>query len=138
MARRHRKKSRKYLGSRSWGAGNIKNRRGKGSRGGKGYAGSHKHRWTYMVKYEPEHFGRRGFTPPKRKELKEISLEEINRLIERGKFSKDSAGRFLVKLDGYKVLGNGKLSYPAFINASAFSKSAVGKIKSFGGDAGVI
>jgi large subunit ribosomal protein L15 len=138
MVRRHKKRSRKYLGSRSWGAGNIKNRRGKGSRGGKGYAGSHKHRWTYMVKYEPEHFGRAGFTPPVRKKLKEINLHEINKMILKGKFNKEQSGKFLVELKGYKVLGGGKLEFPAIVKASAFSKSAAGKIKSFGGDAGVI
>ncbi|MEM3555357.1 MAG: uL15m family ribosomal protein [Candidatus Micrarchaeia archaeon] len=138
MVRRHKKRSRKYLGSRSWGAGNIKNRRGKGSRGGKGYAGSHKHRWTYMVKYEPEHFGRSGFIPPRRRKLREINLHEINKMILNGKFGKEQSGRFIVELKGYKVLGAGKLDFPAIVKASAFSKSAAGKIKSFGGDAGVV
>ena len=137
MARRHRKRSRRYLGSRSCGAGNIKNRRGKGSKGGKGYAGSHKHKWTYIVKYEPEHFGRSGFTPPVRADTKGINLWEINKMIQRGEFKKDESGKFSVELRGYKVLGGGSLDSPAFIKASAFSKCAVGKIKSFGGDAKV-
>jgi large subunit ribosomal protein L15 len=135
MARRHRKKSKKYLGSRSWGAGNIKNRRNKGSKGGKGYAGSHKHKWSYMVKYEPDHFGKNGFVPPRRERLKEINLWGINKMIQGGKFSKDGSGKFVVELKGYKILGSGKLDFPAFIKASAFSKCAAGKIQSFGGDA---
>jgi large subunit ribosomal protein L15 len=138
MARRHRKRSRKkYLGSRSCGAGNIKNRRGKGSKGGKGYAGSHKHKWTYIVKYEPEHFGKSGFVPPRREGKKEINLWEINKMIGRGDFKKDESGKFAVELKGYKVLGAGKLDFPAFVKASTFSKCAASKIKSFGGDAKV-
>lgn len=136
MARRHRKRSRRYLGSRSCGAGNIKHRRGKGSRGGVGYAGSKKHKWTYIVKYEPDHFGRNGFVPPKRSRLKEINLWEINKMIQDGKVKEDG-GRFTAELSGYKVLGGGKLDFPVFVKASAFSKCAVGKIKSFGGDAKV-
>lgn len=136
MVRRHRKKSRRYLGSRSCGAGNIKHRRGKGSRGGVGYGGA-KHKWTYIVKYEPDHFGRHGFVPPRSCRLKEINLWEINKIIEGGKLEKDNSGRFVVELSGYKVLGSGKLSSPAFIKATSFSKSAVDKIKGFGGDAKV-
>jgi large subunit ribosomal protein L15 len=136
MVRRHRKKSRRYLGSRSCGAGNIKHRRGKGSRGGVGYGGA-KNKWTYIVKYEPDHFGRHGFVPPQSDRLKEINLWEINKIIEGGKLEKDNSGRFVVELSGYKVLGSGKLDSPAFIKATSFSKSAVDKIKGFGGDAKV-
>ncbi|NYZ79558.1 uL15 family ribosomal protein [Candidatus Micrarchaeota archaeon] len=136
MVRRHRKKSRRYLGSRSCGAGNIKHRRGKGSRGGVGYGGT-KNKWTYLVKYEPDHFGRHGFVPPRSDRLKEINLWEINKMIEGGKLEKDGSGRFVVELSGYKVLGSGRLSSPVFVKATSFSKSAVDKIKSFGGDAKV-
>ncbi len=136
MVRRHRKKSRRYLGSRSCGAGNIKHRRGKGSRGGVGYGGT-KHKWTYLVKYEPDHFGRHGFVPPRSGRLKEINLWEINIMIESGKLEKDSSGRFIIELKGCKVLGSGRLSSPVFVKAASFSKSAVDKIKSFGGDAKV-
>jgi large subunit ribosomal protein L15 len=137
MVRRHRKRSRKkYLGSRSCGAGNIKHRRGKGSRGGVGYGGG-KNKWTYIVKYEPDHFGRHGFVPPKSYRLKEINLWEINNMLESGKLKKDSSGRFIVELKGYKVLGSGRLSSPVSVKATSFSKSAVDKIKSFGGDAKV-
>jgi large subunit ribosomal protein L15 len=137
MVRRHRKRSRKkYLGSRSCGAGNIKHRRGKGSRGGVGYGGT-KNKRTYLVKYEPDHFGRHGFVPPRSTRLKEINLWEINKMIEGGKLEKDSSGKFIVELKGYKVLGSGSLSSPVFIKAACFSKSAVDKIKGFGGDAKV-
>ena len=134
MAKRYRKASRKYLGSRSWGAGNIKKRRGKGSKGGKGYA-NRKNKWTYIVKYEPEHFGRFGFVPPTAKKIKTINLWNINKLIASGKIEKGSDGKFLVDLKGYKVLGGGKLEFPVFIKANSFSKNAVQKIKDVEGEA---
>jgi len=127
--------SRKYLGSRRWGAGNIKNRRGKGSKGGKGYAGSHKHKWTYMVKYEPDHFGRFGFVSPTTKIIRTINLWDINKLIIDGKIEKSADGKFTANFKGCKILGGGKLNFPATIQADSFSKSAVQKIKDAGGEA---
>ncbi len=134
MVRRHKEKNRKYLGTRHCGGGNIKNRRGKGNKGGKGYAGSHKHKWTYMVKYEPEHFGRRGFASLRGPSGKVINLGDITRMIKDGKLGK-SGDRFNVDLSGYKVLGSGALEFPVSIKARAFSKSAEEKIKEAGGEA---
>lgn len=134
MAKRYKKASRKYLGSRSWGAGNIKNRRGKGSKGGKGYA-NRKNKWTYIVKYEPDHFGRSGFVSPTTKRIKTINLWNINNLIVAGKIEKGSDGKFLADLKGYKVLGGGKLDFPVLVKANSFSKNAVQKIKDVGGEA---
>ena len=53
MARRFEsRKKKKYAGNRTFGAGNKKNRRGKGSRGGVGRGGYHKHRWFHTIKTE--------------------------------------------------------------------------------------
>ena len=69
-----RKRTKKYRGSRTHGRGK-KAGRGAGLKGGKGNAGLHKHRFTYMIKYMPNHFGRRGFVPPgKRREERVIML----------------------------------------------------------------
>ncbi|MEW6328948.1 MAG: uL15m family ribosomal protein [Candidatus Micrarchaeota archaeon] len=134
MVRRHKKKSRKYLASRHWGGGNTKNRRGKGNKGGKGYAGSHKHKWTYMVKYEPEHFGRRGFASLRGPSGKVINLGDITQMIKDGKLGK-SGDRFNVEVSEYKVLGGGALEFPVSIKARAFSAGAEEKIKEAGGEA---
>jgi len=133
MARRHRKRSRKYLGSRRWGGGNIKSRRGKGSKGGKGYAGSHKHKWSYIVKYEPGHFGIGGFHPPRRQRLPAINLRAIANLAEKGALQKRD-GRLFFEFQG-KVLGSGRLSMPVSVKARSFSKSAEEKIRAVGGEA---
>lgn len=136
MARRIRKRSRhKYLGTRRWGGGNIKHRRGKGSKGGKGFGGSHKHKRIYMIVHHPDHFGRESMASLKKEEQKVMNVWEINKLVLDGKVAKGGDGRYLVELADFKVLGAGKIEIPVAVHAGAFSKSAVEKIKGAGGDA---
>jgi large subunit ribosomal protein L15 len=125
--KRKEKRSRKYLGSRTWGAGNTKNRRGKGCRGGKGMAGSFKHRYTLITAIGKEKIKKlkKGFVS-KSKKLKFLNLFEVEKL------AKESNE---ISLKGYKVLGNGELKKPLTIYASAFSKGALEKIKKAGGKA---
>jgi large subunit ribosomal protein L15 len=134
MVRRHERKFKKYLGSRTWGAGNTKKRRGGGCKGGKGYSGSHKHKWLHIIKYEPEHFGKRGFTSLKQKRKrteKVINVGDIELMIKDGKLEKvDNFYNF--EFDG-KILGRGELSFPVRIKALSFSKSAKEKIERAGG-----
>src|SRR5438445_10928728 len=54
-------RTRKLRGSRTHGRGK-KHGRGAGGRGGTGNAGLHKHKRKWMIKYDPDHFGRHGFT----------------------------------------------------------------------------
>jgi large subunit ribosomal protein L15 len=123
------KKSRKYFGSRSWGAGNIKNRRGAGDRGGVG-KGGRKHKMTYLVVYEKESLTHKGFAPWRRKELMEIDLDAVSKRAEKSEEQKPT-----IELRGYKVLGDGKVTKPFIIKASGFSKNAEKKIKEAGGEA---
>ncbi|MGB9703151.1 MAG: uL15m family ribosomal protein [Candidatus Micrarchaeia archaeon] len=127
--KRKEKRSRKYLGSRTWGAGNTKNRRGKGCRGGKGMAGSFKHRYTLITAIGKEKIKKlkKGFVSKKEK-LKEINLFEIEKIV--NKTNKNE-----LFLRGYKVLGEGVLKKPITIYASAFSKGALEKIEKAGGKA---
>ena len=127
MTERNKKKSRKFLGSRSWGVGNIKNNRGKGSRGGVGKGGI-KHKWSYNVVYARETLGSTGFKPWKPKRLEEIDLSGISKEIPSGE-------KPTIEKRGFKVLSSGILIKPAIIRASAFSKKAEEKIKSAGGEA---
>jgi len=136
MARRIRKRSRhKYHGTRRWGGGNIKHRRGKGSKGGKGFGGSHKQKWTWILRYHPDHFGREPMASLKKERQKVINLWEINRLVLDGKLKKGGDGKYLAELPDFKVLGTGKVEFPVFVQAGSFSKIAVDKIKGAGGDA---
>lgn len=129
MVLRNKKRSRKFLGSRSWGVGNIKNARGSGSRGGTG-RGSRKSKFTRTVKYEKWRIKKVGFTPWRKSKLVAISLDAVSRRVEQSGTEKPT-----LELDGYKVLSNGALTRPAVIKATGFSKKAMDKIKASGGEA---
>jgi len=138
---RKRKKITKMRGSRTVGGGSSKKRRGAGHRGGRGQAGGHKHHWTWIVKYDPEHFGKRGFKRPKKliKDQKAINLGEIQeklpKLIEEGiaKKEKNITILDLTSIGCEKVLSQGKVTEPLHIKAREFSAKAEEKIKEAGG-----
>jgi large subunit ribosomal protein L15 len=127
MVIRNKKHNRKYFGTRRWGAGNIKNRRGAGDRGGVGNAGARKHNFTSMTAKSPWLIRRKGFTKWNPKTLLEANLRQISSMKE------DGSGYIVLK--GYKVLSNGSLERPAKIKATKFSKKAVEKIERAGGQA---
>lgn len=129
MVVRKERTNRKYLGTRRWGHGNIKNARGKGDRGGVGNAGRRKHKWTYMTAKTPELIKKVGFAQWKKVKMKEITLRSIDLML-----AKDGEKKVL-EFRNYKVLSNGSLSKPVTIKASGFSASAMEKIKNAGGEA---
>jgi large subunit ribosomal protein L15 len=128
MVVRREKKHRKFRGRRTY-HGSHKKARGGGSRGGRGKAGLHKHKWSYVVKYEPEHFGKKGFTPLRKKEVKSISLKKLDEIAREKNLEKVN----VLELGYEKVLGEGKLSKPLTIEAKFFSKQALKKIEEAGG-----
>lgn len=135
MVVRRRKKHKRFRGRRTY-HGSHKKWRGGGSRGGRGKAGMHKHKWSYTVKYEPDHFGKRGFVPPKRRKPKAINLSELWKIVEenREKFEKKGELRVnLLELGYEKLLGRGHVKEPITIEAKYFSKKAVEKIENVGG-----
>ena len=125
MVLRRKIRSRKFLGARRWGAGNIKNRRGSGSRGGVGRAGK-KHKFTRIVKYEKERLRKKGFSPYMKTRLDVMNLDDVSRAARDGNE---------IELGGYKVLSGGSLARPISVKASGFSKKAMDKIKQAGGQA---
>lgn len=141
MKRKRSRRSR-LRGRKTCGYGSRKKHRGKGSRGGKGMAGTGKradHRKTWVLKYKPDYFGKRGFKPPKKIEkekVKIINVDEIEKqlgiFLSRGIAKKTPAGIEL-NLQGYKVLGAGDVHNKFIIKAKAFSKQAKDKIEKAGG-----
>lgn len=133
MAKRKSGQKKKYLGKRSFGRGNTKNRRGSGNRGGRGKAGISKHKWTWAAKNNKEYFGNLGFSRPvKKKEVPVIHVYELNQKAARNEL-KETGGKFSFEFRG-KVLGTGKLSFPISVKASKWSKKAEEKIKAAGGE----
>jgi large subunit ribosomal protein L15 len=129
MIKKRSKKSR-IRGRRSCGYGFRKKHRGKGSKAGKGMAGTGKmagQRKLMVLKYMPNYLGKKGFKSRKKK-LKTINLEEINKRIESGKEKE-------LNLKNFKVLGKGKITKQLVIHAKKFSKKAKEKIEAAGGKA---
>jgi large subunit ribosomal protein L15 len=141
MVIRRKKKFRKFRGQRSYGYGSHKKHRGGGSRGGRGMAGLHKHKWSYTVKYLPEHFGKFGFKRPVKavKEVRAINLKYLDQLADKlikEKIAEKEDDKIKIdvsKLGYEKVLGSGKLTQPLIIEAKFFSKQAIKKIEEIGG-----
>ena len=134
------RKTRKKRGSRTCGYGRVGQHRRSGTKGER-RAGRHKHLWSYVIKYEPDYFGKRGFTSPRslKRKVNPINLSQHEELIEKLSAEEkieEKNGKLFVDLEklGYtKLLGMGKISKPVIIKVPAFSTSAAEKIKAVGG-----
>jgi len=135
------RKIRKKRGSRTCGYGRVGQHRKSGTKGER-KAGRHKHLWSYVLRYEPDYFGKRGFTSPKSLQKVEnpINVGQLDELIDKlsleGKLEKKD-GKIFVDLEkfGYtKLLGMGRVSKPIIVKVPAFSASAAEKIRAVGGE----
>jgi large subunit ribosomal protein L15 len=137
------RKINKMRGSRTIGGGCSKKRRGAGHRGGRGKAGGHKHMWTWVVKFDPNRYGKHGFKRPQKtiNKFKTVNLDYLDdnaeKLVEKELAQKEGEKIVIdVTQLGYdKVLGKGKVTRALTIKAPLFSASAIAKIEENGGKA---
>ncbi len=122
-----RKKVVKQRGHRTHGYGSPKKHRGKGSRGGKGWAGSEGHRMTHILKYARDRIGKHGFTAKTTKTLKTINLNQVAKLV--GKEKKID----LTAMGYDKLLGAGEIKAALEIKIDYFSAGAKEKVEAAGG-----
>jgi large subunit ribosomal protein L15 len=124
------RKTRKMRGSRTHGYGRIGQHRDAGSKGQR-KVGRHKHLWSYVTTYEPDYFGKKGFTSPQSLKRKEntINIKQLNELT----VEKDTAQVNLTSLGYTKLLGTGKITKPLTVTVPTCSKTAAEKIKKAGG-----
>lgn len=146
MVVRRRKKSRSMRGIRTHGYGSIGQHRKSGSRGGKGAAGMHKHKWSWIVKYFPDWYGKRGFTHPVKvsEEYRIINVGELGELVEylesRGQIQKegDLYVLDLSSLGFNKLLGRGEVDLRLKVIVHKATKEAVKKVARAGGEVTVL
>jgi len=103
--------------------------RGAGLRGGKGNAGLNKHKFTYMLKYMPDHFGRHGFKRPS-------SVQHQDTVINVGQLEELYPGKKTINLteEGYdKLLGTGTISSSVSVTVPKATERAITKIQDQGG-----
>lgn len=133
-------RTRRFRGSRTHGRGS-KAGRGKGKRGGFGNAGMHKHKFKWMLKYDPDHFGRHGFKRPQGiiKTDRTINLTQVEENLSKYLLSsaaKQVDGKIQVDLGALgfdKLLGGGRSTLPLTIIVQVASTRAVEKLKKAGG-----
>lgn len=135
-------KTKKFRGSRTCGGGTHKNRRGGGSRGGRGNAGGCKHHFVRAMQRGLS-FGKHGFKRPSSVTADKVIVnigeidESIEQLVTDG-FAEKKENAFYIDLANIgieKVLGSGKVTKPLFITANEFSSAAKQKIEDANGKA---
>jgi large subunit ribosomal protein L15 len=124
-----RTKTKRFRGSQTHGRGK-KAGRGAGLRGGRGNAGLCKHKFMYMMKYMPDHYGRHGFKRP-HSILKENITINVGELEEKFPEKKDID----LEKEGFnKLLGGGILNSKLKIKVNSASEKAIEKIEGKGGE----
>jgi len=119
-------KNDRLRGKRSHGTGNTKNHRGAGSKGGRGRAGSFKHKFS---KFYPV-LGKRKIMKPRLKgktKLREITIYNLDLLI------KDAKEVNLKELGYDKVIGFGKITKAITLKNAKVTAVAKQKIEAAGG-----
>ncbi|MCL5678509.1 MAG: 50S ribosomal protein L15 [Candidatus Thermoplasmatota archaeon] len=130
----------KFRGSRTHGRGK-KSGRGAGIHGGRGNAGLHKHKFMHMLKYDPGHFGPRGFKRPLKmlEEKRAITtgvLESVLPRLVSGGFAKEQDGKITVDLAaaGYdKLISDGSIHSAIHVTVAAATPKAKQHIEKSGG-----
>ncbi len=142
VVRRH-KKLVKKRGSRHHGRGCSKRGRGSGERGGTGMSGGHKQKWSYILRYMPDYFGKHGFARPQslQKAILCINVGEIDESLDdlvRIGVAQQDGEKYKVdlsKLGVSKVLGKGQVNHALEVSAEEFSETAKQKLEGAGGKA---
>src|SRR3989338_703035 len=138
MVVRRSKKAGRYRGHTTYGGGSRKKRRGAGSRGGRGLAGTGKKSGHKKILHV---LGQTGFIS-KRRAPKTVAVnvgyftsDTVAKLVEQGKAVKQGSV-FTINLEqlGYgKLLGTGKTSVKLKLVVAQWSAQAEEKIKAAGG-----
>jgi large subunit ribosomal protein L15 len=127
------RKVRRLRGSRTHGWGQVAQHRRTGQKGGSGMAGLHKHKWSYTVKYMPDHFGSNKWHPPSPAVTEKwLNVDQLASVA-------GSDGKVDLAAMGYdKLLGNGEVHRSFQVRTNRASKSAVEKIHNAGGSVEVL
>jgi large subunit ribosomal protein L15 len=132
------RKQRKMRGTRTVGYGQIGQHRK--HPGGRGKAGRHKHKWSWVTTYEPDYFGSRGFRPPSpNKERSWLNVGDLEGLhakllrMKEGEMQDGLPVLNLAKMGVGKLLGAGKVEKPFVVVVSKFTDQAKAKVEAAGG-----
>jgi large subunit ribosomal protein L15 len=137
------RKVRKYRGSRTHGYGQIgQHRSGGGGRGGHGKAGYDKHKWTYVLKHDPNYWKKKGFVSTRALGQKNniINVGKLDDLVDKLDSEKKlerKGEKIFLDLEGLgydKLLATGKIIRPLVVRIGAYSEAAAKKLEEVGGE----
>jgi len=123
------------------GWGQVAQHRKHSQKGGR-KVGRHKHLWSYVIKYEPDYFGRKGFIPRSsnlKQKINVINVGELSQLVGHLSVEKkleNKEGKAFLDLGklGYqKLLAGGKITKPVLVAVAMHSEKAAEKIEGAGG-----
>ncbi len=113
---------------RTHGYGQIGQHRHSGKQGGHGNAGLHKHKWSWLVINDPDHFGRDPFRPPNH-----IRPETWMNVGQIDAMAEGARAIDLASFGVEKLLGSGEVKGAYEIKVGSFTKKAQAKIEAAGG-----
>ena len=135
------RKVRKQRGSRTHGYGQIGQHRCRGGRGGTGKAGLDKHKWSYVLRYDPTYWEKKGFVSTRTlgKKVSVINVGKLDDLVDKldseKKLERKDKKIFLdLESLGYdKLLGTGEIIKPLLVKVASYSEAASRKLEEAGG-----
>lgn len=135
------RKVRRQRGSRTHGWGQIGQHRAGGGRGGHGKAGLDKHKWTYVIKYDPTYWEKKGFVSTRTlgRKVNVINVGKLDDLADKleseKKLERKNKKIFLdLESLGYdKLLGTGEIIKPMLVKVASYSEAASRKLEEAGG-----
>jgi large subunit ribosomal protein L15 len=112
---------------RTHGYGQIGQHRHSGKQGGHGNAGLHKHKWSWLIINDPDHFGRDPFRPP--------GYPRPSQWANVGQLDGMAKGKSLdLSAMGIgRLLGSGQVTGAYEVKVDSFTKKAQAKIEAAGG-----
>ncbi len=110
--------------------------RDRGVEGGR-QIGMSKDKWSWVVKYAKDWYGKHGFVNPTSVRINAITIRQLDEYVRNGKIKPvEKDGRKVVDLSSYgydKLLGGGTLSQPLVIQVQMSSGKAKEKVEKIGG-----
>jgi large subunit ribosomal protein L15 len=125
---------RRQRGSRTHGYGQIGQHRHSGKQGGHGAAGLHKHKWSWLILNDPDHFRRDPFKPPSwHKVSKWANVGDLGSFAEEGGSKGGPVSIDLEAKGVEKLLGAGDVTRAYHVKVSSYTERAKQKLEEAGG-----
>jgi len=126
------RKVRRLRGSRTHGYGQVGQHRHSGKQGGHGNAGLHKHKWSWLILNDPDHFRRDPFRVPRPNVVSRwMNVGDLDVMAKPGTSAPTALDLDAMGVE--KLLGSGEVTRAFHVKVAAFSERAKKKLEQAGG-----